>query len=87
MHRFALFGFLMIACLASPCGGQSGALPSAPNDSIFKRARQMVGEGNGAAGRAIVDSVLKRAEEGTTAYGDALYWHGALAPTAARTGA
>lgn len=43
----------------------------------------MVGEGNGTLGRALVDSLLKRAEEGTTAYGDALYWHGALAETAA----
>ena len=43
----------------------------------------MVGEGNGTAGRALVDSLLKQAEEGTTTYGDALFWRGALAETAA----
>ena len=31
----------------------------------------------------LVDSLLKRAVEGTQAYGDALYWRGALAGTAA----
>jgi len=31
----------------------------------------------------MVDSLLKSAEEGSTAYGDALFWHGALAQTAA----
>ena len=43
----------------------------------------MVSEGEGAAGRAIVDSLLRAAAEGTPAYGDALFWHGALAETAA----
>ena len=53
-----------------------------PRDSIFRRARRMVTEGNGAAGRTLVDSLLKLEAEGTMAYGDALYWRGALAPTA-----
>ena len=83
MRRYALFSLLFLTCLASRSGGQTISAPSAPNDSIFRRARRMVGEGNGTLGRALVDSVLKRAEEGTTAYGDALYWHGALAETAA----
>jgi cell division protein FtsN len=42
-----------------------------------------VAEGNGVAGRALVDSLLRAADQTTPAYGDALYWHGALAPTAA----
>ncbi|MEP6733175.1 MAG: SPOR domain-containing protein [bacterium] len=58
-------------------------MPPIPNDSLFRRARRMVGEGNGVAGRALVDSLLKQAEEGSTAYGDALFWRGALAGTAA----
>ncbi|HEY2067129.1 MAG TPA: SPOR domain-containing protein [Gemmatimonadaceae bacterium] len=40
-------------------------------------------EGNGAAGRALVDSILQTSSPATPAYGEALYWHGALAPTAA----
>jgi cell division septation protein DedD len=58
-------------------------VPRPANDSLFRYARRLVGEGNGAAGRALVDSLLKDATLGTPAYGNALYWHGALAPTAA----
>jgi cell division septation protein DedD len=58
-------------------------IPRPANDSLFRRARRMVSEGNGAAGRALVDSLLAATDPSTPAYGDALYWHGALAPTAA----
>ena len=53
-----------------------------PRDSLFARARQLVLEGNGDAGRKIVDSVLAASID-TPAYPDALYWRAALAPTAA----
>ena len=52
-------------------------------DSLFRRARRLVADGNGVAGRALVDSLLRAADPASPAYGDALYWHGALAPTAA----
>jgi cell division septation protein DedD len=52
-------------------------------DSLFRRARRLVAEGNGVAGRTLVDSLLRAADPMSPAYGDALYWHGALAPTAA----
>lgn len=58
-------------------------IPRPANDSLFRRARRLVSEGNGVAGRALVDSLLAAADPSTPAYGDALYWHGALAPTAA----
>jgi cell division protein FtsN len=58
-------------------------MPRPANDSLFRRARRLVGEGNGATGRALVDSLLAAAAPGSTEYGNALYWHGALAPTAA----
>jgi cell division protein FtsN len=58
-------------------------IPPPANDSLFRRARRMVSEGNGAAGRALVDSLLATTDPSTPDYGDALYWHGALAPTAA----
>lgn len=61
-------------------GAQTSTAP--PNDSLFKRARRMVSEGKGAAGRAIVDSLLRLETEGSTGYGNALYWRGALAETA-----
>jgi cell division protein FtsN len=49
---------------------------------VYNRARRLVSEGDGATGRALVDSMLRAAVEGTPAYGDALYFHGALAETA-----
>jgi cell division septation protein DedD len=58
-------------------------IPPPANDSLFRRARRMVSEGNGAAGRALVDSLIAATDPSMPEYGDALYWHGALAPTAA----
>jgi cell division septation protein DedD len=87
MHRLAsLTAFTLIVGLA-PAGDAQSAPPSRPvlppTDSIFKRARRLVSEGDGVAGRAIVDSMLRVSAEGTPTYGDALFWHGALAETAA----
>ncbi|MBA3672261.1 MAG: hypothetical protein H0W68_09600, partial [Gemmatimonadaceae bacterium] len=77
MQRFVV---VLLLCVASiRIDAQQPA-----TDSLFRRARRQVGEGNGAAGRALVDSLLRSADQGTTAYGDALYWRGALAETAAQ---
>lgn len=57
--------------------------PMAPSDSIFLRARQLVSEGRGATGRAIVDSVLATRPEGSGPYAEALFWRASLAATAA----
>lgn len=91
----ALFALVLVAPLVE---GQSGTpttgdtvaastandpIPRPANDSLFRRARRLVSEGNGVAGRALVDSLLAAADPSAPAYGDALYWHGALAPTAA----
>ena len=61
----------------------AAVVPRPAHDSLFRYARKLVGEGNGVIGRALVDSMLAATTPGTTAYGDALYWHGALALTAA----
>lgn len=84
MRRFILPAALLSASLlAAPASAQAPAAGIARpvNDSLFRRARRLVLEGNGVAGRAIVDSLLAAAAPGTSAYGDALYWHGALAST------
>jgi Uncharacterized protein conserved in bacteria len=81
MRRSALLVVLVLSS-ATAVAAQSTA-PTSPNDSIFRRARRLVSEGNGAAGRAIVDSLLAHDQEGRATYGDALYWRGALAETAA----
>ena len=53
------------------------------SDTLYLRARGLVSGGNGAAGRALVDSALAAATVGTNDYATALYWRGALASTAA----
>lgn len=52
-------------------------------DSLFARARQLVGDGNGAAGRALVDSVLGASTEGAALHGEALYWRAVLSESGA----
>jgi cell division septation protein DedD len=81
-----VFAFGTIATLAGSSGAQDAAPAARPplpaTDSLFNRARRLVSEGDGASGRALVDSMLRAAPEDTPAYGDALYWRGALAETA-----
>ena len=50
-------------------------------DSAFRRAQQLVADGSGIAGRAIVDSILASTPENTSAYADALYWRATFAAT------
>ena len=77
--------------LAAPATAQTtdsvaksgAAVATDPRDTLFLRARRLVAGGNGAAGRALVDSALGAAAAGTTEYAIALYWRGALSSTAA----
>ena len=90
MRRLTWTTILALAAavsLAGSSGAQSSTSEPRPllpaTDSIFKRARRLVADGDGTAGRALVDSMLRAAREGTAAYGDALFWRGALSETAA----
>ena len=81
---FTLGAVIAFAGSGAAQGTTPASRPPLPaTDSIFKRARRLVSEGDGAAGRAVVDSMLRAAAEGSAAYGDALFWRGALAETAA----
>ena len=82
MRRSVLLVALLLST-AAVATAQSTATTTSANDSLFRRARRLVSEGNGAAGRALVDTLLAREQEGRAGYGDALYWRGALAETAA----
>jgi TolA-binding protein len=62
---------------------QAGTPSPSANDSLFHRAEQLVREGHGEAGRALVDTLLARTHPGTPAYGQALYWRASLAADAA----
>lgn len=81
MIRFALAGFFSLAT----SGVQAQPTTAAPTrtDSMFARARQLVADGNGAAGRALVDSVLGSSSEGSAMHGEALYWRAVLAESGA----
>ena len=81
--RRTAFLFALLVHTAGSAVAQSSTAKASPSDSIFRRARRLVSEGNGVAGRALVDTLLSREQEGRTGYGDALYWRGALAATAA----
>lgn len=72
----ALSAILAAAC-ASGASAQSGA--ARPTDSVFARARQLVVNGNGAAGRVLVDSMVAASEPDTPAYAEALFWRASLA--------
>ncbi len=80
---FRFRSVLVVVALVGALSHRAHSQGTSPSDSTFRRAKRLVAEGNGAGGRAIVDTVLRKAVEGTPGYGDALYWRGALAETAA----
>lgn len=54
-----------------------------PQDSVLARARQLVRDGHEADGRKLIDSILSVTPIDSARYGEALYWRGVLASTAA----
>lgn len=50
---------------------------------VYRRAQALVNDGNGAAGRALVDSMIGIAGPGTNEYAEGVYWRAVLAATAA----
>lgn len=70
-----VFAAIPVWAQASSGGNTSAA------DSAFRRAQQLVADGNGIAGRAIVDSILASTPENAPAYADALYWRATFAET------
>lgn len=65
-------------CATTLVAGAAGA-QTQNTDAIFTRARQLVVNGNGSAGRLLVDSVLSATPYTSPVYGEALYWRAALA--------
>ena len=60
------------------------AQATAPTDSVLRRAVRLVNEGNGVAGRTLLDSVLAATPTGAPRYPEALFWRAALGESAAR---
>ena len=58
-------------------------VPAKPTDPVFARAQALVGDGNGAAGRALIDSVIAATPPMAPLYPQALFWRASLAASAA----
>ena len=54
------------------------------SDPVFRRAQRLVNEGNGATGRAVVDSVLAATAENEPRHVEAMFWSATLSESAAR---
>jgi cell division protein FtsN len=74
---------LALALLAAPASTRAQQADSVPADTIFLRAQRLASEGDGAAGRKLIDSVLAATPESSPRYAEALYWRASLAETAA----
>src|SRR5438132_8292130 len=58
-------------------------VPAKPTDPVFARAQALVSDGNGAAGRALIDSVIAATPPMAPLYPQALFWRASLAASAA----
>ncbi|MGK2934713.1 MAG: SPOR domain-containing protein [Gemmatimonadaceae bacterium] len=63
--------------------GLSDANAQSATDPAYSRAQTLVSEGQGAAGRALVDSMYRSTASGSGERAEALFWRASLAPTAA----
>jgi cell division septation protein DedD len=77
MRKIVAVG-LLCAALAPQLRAQSGA----SDDSIVVRVQRFASDGNAAAGRALVDSVLGAAKEGSVPYVNALFARASIAESA-----
>lgn len=77
----ACAGATSVAAQSPDSAARPQIAATAPTDSFYLRARKLVLEGNGAAGRALIDSAIA-STAGTPEYATALYWRGALSSTA-----
>ena len=81
MLKWKLLIALALLCEAMPGAAQTTA--SSVADPVFARAQALANDGNGAAGRALVDSVLKATPSYAPLYPQALFWRASLASNAA----
>ncbi|HEV7838092.1 MAG TPA: SPOR domain-containing protein [Gemmatimonadaceae bacterium] len=72
--------FALVLLAARPAAAQS---QQRPTDPVFVRAQELVSDGNGTAGRAVIDSVLKANSPTSRIYPQALFWRASLASSAA----
>jgi hypothetical protein len=72
------FGLVSACVLVGVLSAQAPPQVSIP-DSLYRRAQRLVDEGDGARGRALVDSLLRSTRDGTAERANALFWRATLA--------
>ena len=80
MFRWGILAGAFAYCAATSAVAQTTARPT---DPVFARAQALVSDGNGVAGRALIDSVLAATQPSARLYPEALFWRATLASNAA----
>jgi tetratricopeptide (TPR) repeat protein len=80
MFRWGILAGAFVSCAATVAVAQTTARPT---DPVFVRAQALVSDGNGVAGRALIDSVLAATQPSALLYPEALFWRATLASNAA----
>jgi tetratricopeptide (TPR) repeat protein len=80
MFRWAYIHGALLSCAATLAFAQT---PARPTDPVFVRAQTLASDGNGAAGRELIDSVIKATSPTARLYPEALFWRASLASNAA----
>lgn len=80
MVRWAYLPGALLSCAATLAVAQT---PARPTDPVFVRAQALVSDGNGPAGRALIDSVIAATSPTARLYPEALFWRASLASNAA----
>ena len=80
MFRCVFLAGAFASCAATLAVAQTTARPTNP---VFVRAQTLVSDGNGVAGRALIDSVLAATPPNAPLYAQGLFWRATLASNAA----
>src|SRR5437763_7207673 len=80
MFKSIVLSGALVACAAGTGVAQVSARPT---DPVFARAQALVSDGNVAAGRALIDSVIAATSPMAPLYPQALFWRASLAASAA----
>ena len=80
MFRWKFLAGAFASCAATMAAAQT---TTRPPDPVFVRAQALVSDGNGVAGRALIDSVLAATQPSARLYPEALFWRATLASNAA----
>jgi cell division protein FtsN len=79
MSRWTVLFGVPLFCAAT----LAAQAPPRPTDPVFVRAQTLVSDGNGVAGRALIDSVIATTQPTARLYPEALFWRATLAANAA----